>query len=480
MTDDLRGASPPPDLTSLAASDLSTRLRLREVSARDVMTAYLDRIETLNPAINAIVSLRPREELLAEADAADLAPASGPLHGLPVAVKDLVATKSLRTTWGSPLFADHIPEADDRLARRLRRAGAMLIGKTNVPEFGAGSHSFNPVFGVTRNPYDHARTAGGSSGGAAAALAMRMVPVADGSDMMGSLRNPAAFCNIYGFRPTWGLIPDDAEGDLYLHRLATDGPMARCPKDLALLLSALAGPDPKMPYEVAVPDLSTLDPEALKGARIGWLSGWDSVPYEDGILDTCEAALAEMTTLGAMVETLPPPLSRDEVWESWTTLRSWAIAAGKADLWNDASKRQYIKPELQWEIGRGNAMTALQVDRASRIRSRLNLAVADLFRSYDALAIPSAQVWPFPTDWRWPECVGGVAMDSYHRWMECVIPVSLTGLPAVSVPAGFGENGLPTGITLFGPRNADRRILSVADHWHQATDWPNRRPPPEG
>ena len=478
MTDDLRGAATPPDLTSLAAFDLSTRLRLREVSARDVMAAYLDRIETLNPSINAVVSLRPRGELLAEADAADLAPASGPLHGLPVAVKDLVATKGLRTTWGSPLYADHIPEADDRLARRLRRAGAILIGKTNVPEFGAGSHSFNPVFGVTRNPYDHARTAGGSSGGAAAALAMRMVPVADGSDMMGSLRNPAAFCNVYGFRPTWGLIPDDAEGDLYLHRLATDGPMARCPRDLALLLSALAGPDPKMPYEVAVPDLSALDTEALKGARIGWLSDWGGVPYEDGVLDSCEAALAEMSALGATVETLPPPVSRDAVWESWTTLRSWAIAAGKADLWNDASKRQFIKPELQWEIERGNAMSALQVDGASRIRSRLNLAFAGLFGSYDALAIPSAQVWPFPADWRWPESVGGVVMDSYHRWMECVIPVSLTGLPAVSIPAGFGENGLPTGVTLFGPRNADRRILSLADHWHQATDWPNRRPPP--
>ncbi len=480
MTDHLRGAATPPDLTSLAASDLSTRLRLREVSARDVMTAYLDRIETLNPDINAIISLRPREELLAEADAADFAPASGPLHGLPVAVKDLVATKGIRTTWGSPLYADHVPEADDRLALRLRRAGAILIGKTNVPEFGAGSHSFNPVFGVTRNPYDHTRTAGGSSGGAAAALAMRMVPIADGSDMMGSLRNPAAFCNVYGFRPTWGLIPDDAEGDLYLHRLATDGPMARCPRDLALLLSALAGPDPKMPYEVAVPDLSALDVEALQGARIGWLSNWSGVPYEEGVLDTCEAALAEMTTLGATVETLPPPVPRDEVWESWTTLRSWAIAAGKADLWNDPKKRQYIKPELQWEIERGNAMSALKVDRASRIRSRLNLAFADLFGSYDALAIPSAQVWPFPADWRWPESVGGVAMDSYHRWMECVIPVSLTGLPAVSVPAGFGENGLPTGITLFGPRNADRRILSLADHWHLATDWPNRRPPPEG
>ena len=287
-------------LTALSACDLVAAMRERRLSASEVMAGFLDRIATVNPRVNAIVTLRPREELLAEAAAMDRAGPQGPLWGLPVAVKDLVATKGMRTTWGSPLFAGHVPAADDLVAARLRAAGAILIGKTNTPEWGHGSHTFNPVFGATRNPYDLARSAGGSSGGAAAALAARMVSLADGSDMMGSLRNPAAFCNVYGFRPTWGLVPQDADGDTYLATLATDGPMARCPSDLALLLSVLAGPNPEAPFGRPAEDYAAGFRGDLRGKRIGWLSAWGGAyPFEPGILQTCDAGLKLVADLAA-------------------------------------------------------------------------------------------------------------------------------------------------------------------------------------
>ena len=301
-------------------SHMPTREILEEnlaVPTLKLAKADLDRIEAANPAINAIVSLRDRSDLMAEAEAADGSAARGWLHGLPVAVKDLVATKGLRTTYGSPLFRDFVPAADDLVAARLRAAGAILIGKTNTPEWGHGSHSFNPVHGTTRNPYDLTRTAGGSSGGAAAALAARMVPVADGSDFMGSLRNPAAFCNVYGFRPTWGLVPQDAQGDVFLHTLATEGPMARTIEDLARLLSVLAGPNPSVPFGRASEDFAAGLERAVRGLRIGWLGDWGGAyGCEDGILAACEAALAVFEAAGAVVEPVPPPFPAERLWDS--------------------------------------------------------------------------------------------------------------------------------------------------------------------
>lgn len=258
-------------LTDLTASQVSAMIAAREVSCAEVMAAYLSRIAAVNPAINAVVSLRDPDALMAEARATDGGPRKGWLHGLPFAVKDLVAVAGVRTTWGSPLFADHVPDADDLLAARMRAAGAIFIGKTNTPEWGQGSHSFNPVHGVTRNPYDLSRSAGGSSGGAAAALAARLVPVADGSDMMGSLRNPAAFCNVYGFRPSYGLVPGDAEGDTFLATLATDGPMARTVEDLARLLQVQAGVNPAVPFGRAGEPFADLLQGDLRGKRVGWL-----------------------------------------------------------------------------------------------------------------------------------------------------------------------------------------------------------------
>ncbi|MEZ5911767.1 MAG: amidase [Paracoccaceae bacterium] len=468
-------------LSDLSASALSAGLKARTFSASEVMAETLARIEAVNPALNALVSLRPAEALLAEAEAADREAPRGWLHGVPVAIKDLIAVRGIVCSSGSPLYATFVPDADDGLAARLRNAGAIIIGKTNVPEFGLGSHTFNPVFGATANPYDPALSAGGSSGGAAAALAARLVPVADGSDAMGSLRNPAAFCNVYGFRPSFGLVPGEPEGDTFLHQLATNGPMARTVEDIARLLFTLAEPDARLPHGRAREDYATGLDTNIAGRRIGWLGDWGgALAMEPGIVPLCEAALEVFAAQGAEVEALKPPFALSEIWQAWTTLRSWSNAMGLAEQYRDPAQRAHLKPEAVWEIERGLALSAEDVHRASVIRSRWFVRAAELFATYDALALPSAQVWPFPKGWRYPERIGTVAMDSYHRWMEVVVPVSLLGLPALALPAGFGPAGLPTGLQVFGPRGGDRRILQLGQAYHRATDWPGRVPPGAG
>ncbi|WP_028913707.1 amidase [Pseudorhodobacter ferrugineus] len=465
------------EVTSLSAVALAGMIARRALSCVEVMTAHLAQIEAVNPAVNAIVSLRDVDVLMAEAAAADAAVVRGPLHGMPFAVKDLVATKGLRTTYGSPIFADYVPAKDDLLAARMRAAGAIFIGKTNTPEWGQGSHSFNPVHGVTRNPYDLGRTAGGSSGGAAAALAARMVPLADGSDMMGSLRNPAAFCNVYGFRPTWGLVPSDALGDTFMATLATEGPMARDIADLALLLDVQAGENSAVPFgrnqRFAAPVAAD-----MRGKRIGWLGDWGGAfEVEPGILAQSEAALQVFADLGADIVPLPPPFPAEKLWQAWTTLRAMLNAGAKRALYDTPAQRAQTKPETLWEIEQGLSLTAQAVYDASVIRSQWFARAAGLFDRFDALVLPSAQVWPFPADWRWPQSINGTAMDTYHRWMEVVVPAGLIGLPALALPAGFGANGLPMGVQLIGRSGADAAILAMGQAYHAATDWPAQRPP---
>lgn len=467
------------DLADQSAGTLHAMMRAGETCPSELMAACLDRIDTMNGAINAVVSMRRRDALMAEARALDGAPVSGPLHGLPLAVKDLLATRGIRSTWGSPLHADLVPDADALVVARMKAAGAIIIGKTNTPEWGHGSHSFNPLHGVTRNPYDTSRSAGGSSGGAAAALAARMQILADGSDMMGSLRNPGAFCNVYGFRPTWGLVPSERPGELFLQTLSTLGPMAREPADLARLLDVMARPDPLVPFDRPAGNfLSAHRAADPRGLRIGWLGDWGGAyPFEPGILDTCQTALTVLTDLGARVEPLAPPFSAADLWTAWTVLRSTVIFGGKRDFWRNPETRAQIKPETQWEIARGESLSAEDVYAASLIRSRWYSAAQALFQTYDFLVMPSAQVWPFPAEWRWPETVAGVAMDSYHRWMEVVVPVSLIGLPSLNVPVGFGAEGLPTGVQIIGPTGADARVLALGEAYHSATHWPQMRPP---
>lgn len=461
-----------------SATQLSQAIHSRSVAPSEVMAAWLAQVQVGNPSVNAIVSLRDPDALMAEARALDDQQAVGWLHGIPFPVKDLVATAGLRTTWGSPIWKDHIPAKDDLVAARLRSAGAVIAAKTNVPEWGQGSHSFNPVFGVTRNPYDRSRSAGGSSGGAAAALAARMAWVADGSDMMGSLRNPAAFCNVYGFRPTWGLVPQDAEGDTYLGTLSTEGPMARTVEDIARLLEVLAGENPEVPFPRAVPDLRSALGQGIKCRRIGWLADWGGAyPMEPGILAACEAGLRVLEDLGAVVEPLPPPFPAEKLWSSWVTLRAMLNAGAKRILAEDPAKRALTKPETLWEIEQGLGLSAQAVYEASVIRSRWHAHAARLFDRFDAVVLPSAQVWPFPADWHWPQAINGQAMDTYHRWMEVVVPASLIGLPALSVPVSFGEQGLPMGMQIIGRSGDDARILAIGQAYHRATEWPQRRPP---
>ena len=461
-----------------SASDLSLMIAGRQLAPSEVMADHLARISAVNGVVNAVISLRNPDDLMREARAADDAPNRGWMHGLPLAVKDLLATNGLRTTYGSPLFAGHVPDEDDLIVARMRAAGAIIIGKTNTPEWGHGSHSFNPVHGVTRNPYDLSRTAGGSSGGAAAALAARMVPLADGSDMMGSLRNPAAFCNVYGFRPTWGLVPSDAVGDTFLATLATEGPMARTVEDIARLLHVMAGENPEVPFGRGVQPYGDLLATDMRGKRIGWLGDWGGAyQCEPGISDLCEAALQVFADQGAIIEHVAPPFPAADLWQAWTTLRAMLNAGAKGDLYANPTTRAQLKPETQWEVEQGKTLTAAAVHAASVIRSRWYACAARLFQTYDALVLPSAQVWPFPADWRWPQAINGHAMDTYHRWMEVVIPVSLAGLPALALPAGFGANGLPMGMQLFGPTGADAKLLALGQAYHLATDWPGKKPP---
>ena len=458
---------------------LSRALAAREISAAALMQATLDRIEAANGAVNAIVSLRDGDALMAEARAADDGPRRGWLHGIPIAIKDLANAAGLPTSMGSPIFAGQIAARDDIMVARLRAAGAIVIGKTNTPQFGLGSHSTNPVFGPTRNPYDVTRSAGGSSGGAGVALACGMLSVADGSDMMGSLRNPAGWNNVYGMRPTWGLVPSEPQGDSFLHQLATNGPMARCPRDLAAFLDTMAGLDPRQPHGVAQPpSLPHLDGH-LTGQRIGWLGDWGgALAMEEGVLALCADALAQFADMGCEIAALDAPFGRDGLWQSWTTLRSFAVAGSLAPLYRDPAQRDQLNAQAQWEVSQGLGLSAMDVHAASVIRTNWFQAATTLFETYDVLALPSAQMWPFDVTLDWPRKIAGVAMDTYHRWMEVVVPASLIGLPAVCVPVGFGgPDDLPMGLQLIGPRGSDARLLQLAEAWHEATDWPGRRPP---
>jgi len=469
------------DLLFRDAHDLARLIATRELSAVDLMTETFARIEAVNPSLNAIVSGLSVERALDLARAADASAPQGPLHGLPLGIKDLSNAAGFPTIKGSPLFAKAKPaKRDDIMVARMRAAGALVVGKTNTPEFGLGSNTFNPVFGRTANPWDPSRTCGGSSGGAAVALATGMLPLADGSDMMGSLRNPAGWTGIYGFRPTTGLVPDEPEGDSYLHQLATLGPMGRCPRDIAMLLSVQAGPDPRLPDLVPVPRLSSLDAD-LAGKRVAWLGDWGGAwPFEAGVLETCEAALKVFDDLGVRVEAIAPPFPAAKLWQSWTTLRSFSIACSTGILYDMPEMRAQLKPDAIWEIERGRGYSAMDLQRASLIRSDWLRTTAKLFADFDAILMPTAQVWPFDGADLWPREIAGRVMDTYHRWMEVVIPVSLLGLPSLAVPAGFGAAGLPIGLQIAGPRGSDLQMLQLGEGWHQAAPWARQRPPETG
>ena len=471
------------DLVQMDAAGLSDTIRTKRASCREVMAAFLDHLERFNPKVNAIVSQRPCPALLEEADERDRELARGQrrgwMHGFPHAVKDLAATRGLRTTWGSPLL-DIVPTEDAIFIEHIRNSDAIIIGKTNVPEFGMGSHTYNSIFGTTLNPWDPSKTPGGSSGGAAAALALRMLPVADGSDMMGSLRNPAAYNNIISLRPSFGRVPS-ADIELFFGQLMVAGPMARNVPDLALLLSVMAGPDARMPLSIDEdPSIFTrsLDRD-FRGARIAWLGdlgGYLSI--EPGILELCRAALRVLEGIGCRVEESGLGFPPERMWDSWITLRHWLVVGNLGALYADPAKRAQMKPEAVWEVEGGLKLTSQEVYQASVTRSDLYRAVLKLFGIYEYLVLPSAQVFPFDAGLHWPKTINGITMDTYHRWMEVVVLGSMLGFPIANVPIGFSQDGLPMGMQIIGRHHADFAVLQLAHAYDQSTHWVRDHLPP--
>lgn len=451
-----------PPLHYRSARELRDRMVAGELSAVEVLEAHLARIEAVDGEVNAIVTLVP-ERALGEARELDArrarGEATGLLHGLPVAVKDLMDTAGIRTTYGSPIHADHVPTRDALIVTRMRAAGAVVIGKTNTPEFGAGSHTFNQVFGPTRNPYDLGRSAGGSSGGAAAALAAGLVPIADGSDLGGSVRNPASFCNVVGLRPSPGRVASTRPGNAW-DPMSLLGPMARSVDDAALLLAAIAGPDPRAPLslEEDPTPFAALVPRPLAGARIAWSDTVDGLPIDPAVSAALGSARERLEAAGAEVVPVEPDLSgADQVFETFRAFEFFAAHGAEVE-----AHPELTKPEVVQDVGWGAALTAAELAEAGRLRTELFRRVGAMVGEYDALALPTVQLPPFPVEWRYPEAVAGEGMERYYHWMRSCTRISATNLPALSVPAAFTGDGLPIGLQLVGSHNREYDLLALA------------------
>jgi amidase len=466
------------DLCTRPATELAAMIRAREISARELLDAHLERIDRLNPGINAIVTLDADGARTAAA-AADAALAAGepvgPLHGLPVAHKDTHATGGMRTTWGSPLHADTVPLRDELVVARLKAAGAIRVGKTNVPEFAAGSHTFNPIFGVTHNPYRHGLSAGGSSGGAAAALAAGLVPVAEGSDMGGSLRNPAAFCNVVGLRPTPGRVPT-WPAPIGWSQLSVQGPMGRTVADVALQLSVIAGPDLRVP--IALGDdgagFAAPLPTSLTGLRVAWAPDLGGrVTVDPAITSVLTSSLQVFGDLGATVEEACPDL--DGADEVFGTLRAWLFESNFGEI--SVRHPDKVKESIRWNAEMGAKLTGPDLARAEQLHTKLYERMVGFFERYDVLLAPTTQVLPFPVDMEYPTDIAGVPQDNYLEWMRSCTVITATGCPALSVPGGFTPDGLPVGLQIIGPPRADRRVLEAGHAFEQATGFWQRRPP---
>jgi amidase len=465
---------PDPGITDLDALALSRAIHARDVSCRDVMAAYLDRIHRLNPVLNAIVNLASDETLLAQADACDAELAAGRsrgwMHGLPQAIKDTGHALGFPSSQGSRLLQDVMPAQDSLMTARMKAAGCIVIGKTNMPELGLGSHTFNDLFGATPNAWDPAVSAGGSSGGAAVALAQRLLPVADGSDFMGSLRNPAAWANIIGLRPSQGRVPLWPAADTWVAQLGTEGPMARTVADLAALLSTQAGSDPRTPLSIAEGPQVFSVPQGeaalagLRGLRVGWLGDLQGhLALEDGLLPVCEQALARLAAQGAAVEPIPLGFSADALWQAWLVWRRALVGPKVAALLARPGAREQIKTEALWEHRQASSLGFLEFMAASEVRTAFFQHLLGLFQRFEVLALPATQVWPFAIGQRWPREIAGRSMDTYHRWMEVTLYATFAGAPAISVPAGFHANGRwPAGLQLIGRPRGDAALLRVA------------------
>ena len=461
------------ELCDLPAVDQLAMFRAGSVSARELLAAHVARIEAVNPRVNAVVALDP-EPARRRAAALDQSRAegrqAGPLAGLVTAHKDLTETVDFPTTSGSPLFAGHRPARDSLLVERMKQAGALAVGKTNTPEFGAGSHTFNPVYGVTANAFDLGRSAGGSSGGAAVALTTGMVAVADGSDVGGSLRNPAAWSNIVGLRPSPGVVPRIVPGNAW-STLPTEGPMARSVADLVLLLRVLAAPEVRDPRYRPVP-LDAADQPETRPLRVAWSRDLGGLPVEAEVLDVLHGFRRQVEDLGWQVVDAEPDLSGAD--ECFEVLRAWSYASGPAGQLGD--RLSQVKAAVSDEVRRGRALTADQVAAASAHLAVLWRRAVAFFAQHDLLIAPVTAVMPFPLEHEYPREIAGRRMASYTEWLRVASRVTVLGLPALSLPAGFGPSGLPVGAQLVGRPWGDEALLRAALTLEQATGHGRRRP----
>jgi len=478
-------STPDKDIVSLEAIALTRAIHARDVSCVEVMNAYLAQIDRFNPVVNAIVAMQDRDalrSLAAERDAQlSRGESLGPLHGFPQAPKDILPVAGMVTTKGSPLYAGELSKMDAVIFERMRNAGAIFIGRTNSPEFGLGGHTYNPVYGTTRNAFDQSRSGGGSSGGAAVSVALHMLPFADGTDMMGSLRTPAAFNNVFGFRTTPGCVPYAPSDDVFFQQFSVAGPIARTIPDLGLLLSVQAGFDVRAPLSRRndkPADFANALERDVRGTRIGWLGDLNGhLPMEAGLMETYLSALRHFETAGCIVEAADIDFDLDCLWKAWIDLRSLTFSGTNAPLYRDAAKRKLLKPEAVWEIERGLKLSGEDASRAIRDRTAWYQAINALFDRFDHLVFPSAQVFPFDADLDWPHVIDGREMDTYHRWMETVVPATMASLPALSAPAGLGAGGLPAGLQIIGPTQGELGVLQIGLAYDRASGFSRVRSP---
>jgi len=463
-------------LCFMSAVEMARLIRAKKLSAREALTAHLTQIERVNPKVNAIVTLVPELASAAAAKADEMQARGemlGPLHGLPVAHKDLLDTRGIRTTYGSPLYKDYVPAEDDIVVERMRRAGAITIGKTNTPEFGAGSQTFNTVFGATHNPYDLTKTCGGSSGGAAVALACGLVPVASGSDTGGSLRNPAAFCNVVGFRPSPGRVPNP-KAAFGWWTLSTSGCLGRSVADLAFALSTIAGPDARAPLSINEPGERLVRPlnRSFKGVRVAWYKDLGGVPFDPRVRTVVDAHRKTFESLGCIVDQAEPDFAPAEV--AFRVLRAWNTA-------NSYGERLRAHPEafkdtLTGEIEEGRRLTGTDVARAEAAHGQIWRRFQAFLEKYEYFVLPTTQLPPFDVNTPYPTEIAGVKFDSYIDWMKSCWYISATGNPAASVPAGFTPEGLPVGVQIVGRFKEDFSVLQLAHAFEQATGFGKRHP----
>jgi amidase len=451
-------------------------IRAKKLSAREALAAHLKQIDRVNAKVNAIVTLVP-EMATEAAKLADEMQARGeklgPLHGLPVAHKDLMETRGIRTTFGSLLYKDNVPAEDNIVVARMRRAGAIIVGKTNTPEFGAGSQTFNSVFGATRNPWDLTKTCGGSSGGAAVALACGMVPVATGSDAGGSLRNPAAFCNIVGFRPSIGRVPNPTAGFGW-STLSTMGCLGRSAADLAFSLSTIAGPDPDTPLTIDEPGQLFARPldRSFKGVRVAWFKDLGGVPFDPRVRAVVDAHRATFEALGCVVEQVEPDFSPAEI--SFRIIRAWNAATSYGKL--QAEHPEAFKDTLTEEIQRGMKLTGQDIARAETAHTQIWRRFQSFLTKYEYFILPTTQLPPFDVNTPYPTELAGVHFENYIDWMKACWYISATGNPAASVPAGFTPEGLPVGVQIVGRNKQDFAVLQLAHAFEQAAGASKKRP----